>query len=75
MLDEAARPHGLSRSGYGVLGIVARTFESALEDLLQVDQWFLNFGLNVCLFCRVVSLIMIRELSRDAQQRSQEGKP
>lgn len=36
-LDEAARPLGLSRSGYGVLGIVARIFESALEDLCKSD--------------------------------------
>lgn len=37
-LGEAAHPLGLSRSGYGVLGIVARTFESAIEDLRELDD-------------------------------------
>ena len=32
MLDKAARPHKLSRSGYGVLGMVAKRFRSAFDD-------------------------------------------
>ena len=35
LLDEAARPFELSRSGYGVLGMVAKATESVFDDLYR----------------------------------------
>jgi hypothetical protein len=41
MLDEAARPVWLSRGGYEILGMVAKNFESALDDRHGCEYQFL----------------------------------
>lgn len=41
MLDEAARPVWLSRGGYGILGMVAKIFESGLDGRYGCECQFL----------------------------------
>jgi hypothetical protein len=72
-LDEAARPHELSRSGYGVLGIVATRFGSAVNNwscsIEQCWRSIWSYGPGVCVLHSWEQVFNLEMFSNDGRMQ------